>query len=97
MSKIEKILERWRRRQRTVPKDEVINILKRFGFAIENKPGSHIVARHPLLIKRSQFGLDGELSFATVNGREVKYYYLKDILEAIDIIKKSSIIIDEEE
>lgn len=86
MSKVEKILKKWALRPTEVNKDEVINILERFGFELDFKPGSHIVIRHIKLKNQSGFGGQGEFSVPVRNGRTVKGVYLRAVLTAIEIV-----------
>ena len=52
MGKVEKILKNWETKPIEVSRNEVVNILQRFGFELDFKRGSHIVVRHENLKKR---------------------------------------------
>ena len=89
MSKLEKILERWKStKPKEVKKEEVIHILERFGFSLDYKKGSHIVVKHTKLINRENFGQRGEFSVPVKHGRFVKGFYIKTILIAIEIVRE---------
>ncbi|MBD3386512.1 addiction module toxin, HicA family [candidate division KSB1 bacterium] len=88
MSKVEKILKKWQHKPVSVPKQQVLSIVERYGFEIENKPGSHIIVRHPSLIKKDHFGPNGEFTIPVKGGQIVKGIYLKTILKAIAIIEE---------
>ena len=87
MSKIEKILKKWESRPILVEKDEVLSVLKRFHFNIDQKSGSHIVVSHPSLVNKPNFGRMGEFTVVIKSGQKVKGLYLERILEAISIIQ----------
>ncbi|HOT98165.1 MAG TPA: type II toxin-antitoxin system HicA family toxin [bacterium] len=86
MSKIEKVLEHWRRRPPEVRRDEVLSVLKHYGFEVDTKRGSHIFVRHLRLIGRPGYDALGGFVFPGQGGQRVKGAYLKDILQAIDMI-----------
>jgi predicted RNA binding protein YcfA (HicA-like mRNA interferase family) len=90
MSRIEKILAKWRSKPVSVPKEQVLSVLERYGFDIEKKRGSHIIVRHPCLIDKPEFGLDGEFTIPVKGGQLVKGVYLKTILIAISILKEEA-------
>ena len=89
MSKIDKILKKWESKPTEVSKEEVITILKRFGFDLEFKRGSHIIVSHSKLINQPDFGSLGEFTIPTKHGRSIKGVYLKRILIAIEIVTAS--------
>ncbi len=84
MSRTDKILARWRSKPNAVEKEEVFCVLRRFGFKIEPKRGSHNIISHEDLIDSPSFGLHGEFCLPIQNGRKVKGFHLKRVLEAID-------------
>jgi len=86
VSKIEKVLERWRRQPTDVRLDEVLSVLNHFGFEVEHKRGSHIIVHHPKLNGHPGFDAVGGFTFPGKGGQRVKRVYIKDILQAIDII-----------
>lgn len=88
MGKIEKILKKWETKPKEISKDEVINVLKRFGFELDFKRGSHIVVRHELLKNQANFGQNGEFTVPVKGGKSVKGYYIKEILFAIELIQE---------
>ncbi|MBD3378514.1 addiction module toxin, HicA family [candidate division KSB1 bacterium] len=88
MSRIEKILKSWQQRPVSVPKNQVLSVLDRYGFDIEKKSGSHIIVRHSGLINKSGFGINGEFTIPVKGGQSVKGFYLKRILEAIAILEE---------
>jgi len=90
VSKIEKVLEHWRRRPPEVRRDEVLSVLKHCGFEVDTKRGSHILVRHSKLIGRSGYDALGGFIFPGKGGQRVKGAYLKDILQAIDIITEEA-------
>lgn len=84
MSRTHKIIERWKMRPTSVKKEEVFCILQHFGFKIEYKRGSHSIISHTELIGEPNFGLHGEFCLPVHNGRKVKGFHLKRVLEAIE-------------
>ena len=88
MSKIDKILTKWKANPALVEKEEVFSVLERFGFTIESKSGSHTVISHEKLIGHPNFGLKGEFCIPVKHGRKVKGFYLKRVLEAIGIVQE---------
>lgn len=88
MSKIDKILKKWKSKPTEVSKDEVITVLERFGFTIEFKRGSHIIVSHPKLVDQPHFGKLGEFTIPSKHGKLVKGIYLKTILIAIEIVNE---------
>ena len=88
MSKIDKILAGWKSKPKSVEKEEVFNVLKRFGFRIESKSGSHNIVSHEKLVGSPNFGLNGEFCLPVKHGRKIKGFYLKRVLEAIEIVQE---------
>ena len=88
MSKIEKILAKWKSHPKFVEKEEVFSVLERFGFRVESKSGSHNIISHESLIGHPNFGLRGEFCIPVKHGRKVKGFYLKRVLEAIEIVQE---------
>lgn len=88
MSKIEKILDHWKRRPSEERLDVVLSVLEHFGFKVEFKRGSHILVRHPRLVGRTEYDQSGGFSFPGKGGQRVRGLYLKDILKAINIIRE---------
>jgi len=88
MSKIYKTLNKWKKHPILVEKREVLKVLERYGFTIENKKGSHIIVSHKFLIDIPEFGANGEFTIPIKSGRKVKGVYLKRILLAIEIIEE---------
>lgn len=86
MSKVEKTILKWRNRPNSVEKTEVLSILARYGFSVESKSGSHLIVSHPILVGRHGYTPDGCFCVPIKSGREVKGFYIKAILEAIDIM-----------
>jgi len=88
MSKILKILEKWKHGKQTVPKEEVFAIPNKFfPSGWEQKTGSHVVVRHHLLkLLPEYYGAKGEFSIAIEGGRRVKPVYLKNLVKAIDYL-----------
>ncbi len=84
MSRTDKILAKWKTKPTSVEKEEVFCILRRFGFKIECKRGSHSIISHKGLIESPNFGLSGEFCLPVQNGRKVKGFHLKRVLEAIE-------------
>jgi hypothetical protein len=97
MSKIEKILEKWKQGKQPVPKEKVIAVLEKyFRHNYEIKAGSHIVVRHPELKGLPGYGAKGEFSIAIKGGQKVKPIYLKDLVVAIEYLQEMGIISKEE-
>ena len=72
MSKIEKILSKWENPPPLTNLREVLSVLNKFGFDIDNKRGSHKIVSHPCLIGHKDFPANGEITIPTVKGRSVK-------------------------
>jgi len=87
LSKIQKILKRRKSCPTFVSREEVFSVLKRYGFKIEFKRGSHVTVRHEALVGVKNFGLDGEFTIPIYKGHWVKGIYLKRILLAIGIVE----------
>ncbi len=89
MSRAEKILEQWEERRPTeVSRGEVEAVLEAFfpgqwGLL----SGSHIVVRSAILKKYKRFQPYGEVMLALKKGRKVKFFYIKDLIDAIKVIK----------
>ena len=90
MSRTDKILARWKAKPTAVEKEEVFCVLRRFGFKIESKRGSHNIISHKELIESPNFGLNGEFCLPVQNGRKVKGFHLKRVLEAIETSAQSN-------
>lgn len=87
MAKTDKILKKWKTNPKEVRKDEVLNVLNSFGLELDFKSGSHIIVRHSKLVNQANFGIKGEFTVPSKNGRTVKGFYIKRVLLAIEIIK----------
>ena len=88
MAKIEKILKKWESGPTEVEREEVLSVLKRYAFIIHFKKGSHIIVSHPALVDKPNFGGLGEFTIPLKKGRKVKGFYIKNILEAITIVRE---------
>jgi hypothetical protein len=98
MSKIEKILEKWKHGKQLVPKEEVFAVLNKFfPGRWEHKSGSHVVVRDPLLKHLHDYGPKGELSIPIKSGRKVKPIYLKELLKIIEYLYEMGSIKEEKE
>lgn len=89
MDKAEKIIQKWKaNRPVTVPVDDVRIVLEKF-FPGKWKwdGGSHIVVTESILKAHPKFNL-GIITIPTVSGRSVKQFYIKNILQAIDLLKQ---------
>ena len=91
MSKTDKVLAKWKTKPTLVEKEEVFRVLRRFGFKIEAKRGSHNIISHEDLIGAPNFGLHGEFCLPIYNGRKVKGFHLKRVLEAIETSIKEEV------
>ncbi len=90
MTQLEKKLWKWKETKPPyVEKNEVFSILKRFGFEYREKSGSHVIVSHPALLEREDYGKIGCFTIAIKSGRKIKYVYLKNIIEAIEIIMRN--------
>ncbi|PWI46402.1 hypothetical protein CEE45_16980 [Candidatus Heimdallarchaeota archaeon B3_Heim] len=74
--------------------DEVLNIVKNYFERYERKKGSHIKVQDQRLKKFKEhfpddelFSLNGEFIIPTKGGKKVKQWYVKRLLEAIEIIQ----------
>lgn len=102
MSRTTKIIDRWKAKPPLVEKEEVFCVLRRYGFSIETKRGSHNIISHDLLIGLPHFGMNGEFCLPVHNGRKIKGYHLKRILEAVRCVELAAqdcgrVFADEEE
>ena len=98
MSKLEKILKKWKSSKQPVPKEEVFTVLNKFfpdGW--EHKSGSHIVVRHHLLKQLPDYGSKGEFSIAIKSGKRIKPIYLKELLKVIEYLGEMGAIKEEKE
>jgi len=86
MSKIQKVLERWKTIGQPAPRKQVENVLERyFPGRYKVSRGSHIVVRHPGLRGLPQFA-EGRFTVAIRKGQKVKPFYLRDIVRAIEYL-----------
>ncbi|MDP3025570.1 MAG: hypothetical protein Q8O10_08555 [candidate division Zixibacteria bacterium] len=93
MSKILKIIEKWKQGNQPAQKEEVFTILNKFFPGNwECKSGSHVVVRHPLLSGLPEYGVAGEFSIAITGGRKVKHIYLKEILKVVEYLGEKGVI-----
>jgi len=89
MSKILKILEKWKHRKQPAPKHEVIAVLNRyFPENYKFKSGSHIVVWHPLLKGLQEYGAKGEFTIVIESGKRVKHIYLRRLLAVIEYLSE---------
>lgn len=96
MSRIEKVLERWKTTGQPAPKKVVIAVLDRyFAGRYKLSSGSHIVVRHPGLRGLPQFA-EGRFTVAIRKGQKVKPVYLRDIVRAIEHLVEVGEIKEEE-
>ena len=89
MSKSEKLIKKWRRsRPREVRLQEIQTLLnKYFPGQWDWEGGSHIVIRSEFLKKFPAYQPFGEISIPVKSGKKVKWYYTRDLLEAISVIE----------
>jgi hypothetical protein len=92
MSRIEKRLEKWRNpnNKQEVPKDDLESVLNHFFPEMWNssKTGSHnYQIKHPMFKKYPDiYSYEGVLTIPTKGGQKIKHYYIKSLLQAIDLI-----------
>ena len=89
MSKLNKILADWEiNRPREVLRAKVETVLNEY-FPGEWRldGGSHIVIRSKVLKKYKKYQPYGEVTVPLKSGRHVKWFYIKDILQAIEFLK----------
>ncbi len=87
MSKIQKILKKWKTGKQSVPKDEVISILERyFPNNHRFKSGSHIIVWHESLKGLDLFGKQGEFTVVIEGGKKVNYLYVRRLEKAIEYL-----------
>lgn len=88
MPKPQKLVEKWKQnRPRLVRINEIKSVLAAyFPDQWKWEGGSHIVVRSDILKKYRAYQPYGEISLATVSGKEVKWYYTKDLLTAIEVV-----------
>jgi hypothetical protein len=94
MSKVDKIIDKWRRKNYTQDADvsDVELVLEEyFENYIVNTSGSHLFyIQHDLLVGVYGFKSDGSFTIPVKSGRYVKKVYYKTLLKAIDIIEENS-------
>ncbi len=94
MSRIEKRIRKWRNPsfRQDVPLEDIFTVLNTFfpdSYEFGGKRGSHIITVwHDCLKGESNFGIDGDFTIPTTGGKKIKHFYLKKLIEAIDIIKE---------
>ena len=97
MSKAAKVLANWRNnRPREVNRRDVEKILDEYfpnQWRLEG--GSHIVVTSIVLKKYKKYQPYGEITIPLKSGRKVKWFYIKDILQALDFIKHDEEASDE--
>lgn len=88
MSKIRKILKRWKAGgKQSVPKEEVISVLNRyFPCNHKYKSGSHIVVWHKSLKGLGEFGEQGLFTVVIEGGQKVAYLYVKRLVNVIEYL-----------
>lgn len=90
MSRIEKTLKRWKNSRQEVRTEELFPVLNLFFpdmWSYGSKTGSHVIkVTHPSLKGLPGYGPDGDFTIPTVGGQKVKNFYLKDIIDAVNII-----------
>ena len=91
MGRIDKLLTAWRNRiPREVRVDDVRKVLRRYGFVRrDTSGGSHFVFAHDALETRPDLygSTDPHISVPTTRGgKYVKGFYVKDVLQAIDVV-----------
>lgn len=97
MSKIEKVLDKWKTTGQPAPKKRVINVLDRyFPGRYRFGSGSHIIVEHPALRGLPQFA-EGRFNVVIWKGQKVKPVYLRDIARAIEYLIQMGEIPKEEE
>ena len=91
MSRIEKRVENWKTTKQEAELEEVISVLDKYfnGYwYIKGGTGSHnLYLEHPSMKLDGRYGPLGQLLIPTVSGRKVKPYYLKKIIEAINLLE----------
>lgn len=88
MSRIQKRLQSWRNSKQPVPVNELYSVLDYyFPGMYRSGKGSHgIVIAHPRLSGHPHFAPVGELTIPISGGQQVKHFYIKRLLLAIDIV-----------
>jgi len=85
LSKREKLISKWRQSLPTEEEFESVrSLLEHFGFT-SRFVSSHYVVHHDKLEGNPHF-FNGELSIPVKNGRQVKGFYLRSVLEALEYI-----------
>lgn len=92
MAEVTDIIKRWKQPNGIKPqekKDEVLRVLKHYGFEIRWGGQNHFVASHKELKKLdyNQLGLANEFSIALVKGRKIKSYYVKTLMKYIGLLE----------
>ena len=86
MSTIKKVLGKWKTVKQSVPKEQVIAVLKKyFPGKYKLKGGSHIIVRHPSLRGLPGFA-EGRFLIVVEGGQKVKRWYLKNLVMAIEYL-----------
>jgi len=90
MSQFEKLLEglRARRTPIEVPKEDIYRVLDHYGLSYEHNGGSHMIVTDLRFKGISPLNQNGELCVPIKSGRTVKSFYIKSILQLIDLIEE---------
>jgi len=88
VTKKEKALKKWKESiQPLTPRQDVETMGRRYGFRIENLPGSHMRFFHDALKGEEGFTDLGFVEIPSVGGQKVKKEYIKNLIKAIEIIE----------
>ncbi len=90
MSKASDILKQWRRHVKPQEdKNDVLKVLKFFGFEIREGGKHQIIASHPKLKKLdyNMLGLSDEFTLPLVKGRKIRKWAIDRLLKYIGLLE----------
>lgn len=89
MSQFDKLMQSLRA-EKTPPeasRDDIEKVLKHYGLEYEMNGGSHMVVTVPKLKGIPPLNQNGELCVPIKSGRFVKSFYIKSVLQLIDLLE----------
>ena len=89
MSKFDKLMQRLRadKTPSDVSRDEIEKVLNHYGLSYKINGSSHMVVTEPRFKCVPPLNQNGELCIPIKNGRFVKSYYIKNILQLVDLLE----------
>ncbi len=92
MPNVSKKIQKWRNSKQEVRREEIESVLEHYFpgmWSFGSKTGSHVYKiTHPKLKGVPGYGVDGDFSIPTTGGQRIKHWYLKKLIQAIDIVSE---------